>query len=146
LGLLTVVADNPRAVGKEKTERARKGEGATAQAWAAYARAYRDRYGVEPLSNRTTLAKMAQFARSVPTDEAVPIAAHYLTLSKRFYVEAQHPVGILLKDCESIRTQWATGCSITSTRALQTDKRRAAFDAVDEAMEILDRRYAGMGV
>lgn len=54
----------------------------------------------------------AKLAQRLSADEAPQVAAFYLTLP--YYMPARHPVANLIRDCEGIRTQWATG--IKSTR------------------------------
>ena len=101
--------------------------------WKSYTDAYYAKYGTEPIRNARTNTQMANFVRFVGEAEAPFIAAWYLTHGKRYYTEQMHPVGMLAKDAESLRGQWATRTQITETQARQTDKRAgnsAAFDRV----------------
>jgi hypothetical protein len=134
------------AVVRSPMVRASAAPAATSATWNAYAEAYERRYGTPPIRNAMVNGQIASLLRRVPMEEAPAIADYYLSLSKRYYVESQHPVGALLKDCESVRTQWATGRTMTSTKAQQTDRRRAAFEATFDAIEIIERRHEGARV
>jgi hypothetical protein len=107
--------------------------------WTAYSRSFQTHYGVEPVSNASSRGQMALFVDRVGAVEAPDIAAFFVTLRKRQYIERHHPVSLLLQDYQSIRTQWATGRTMTSTRANQMDRSQANFSAADEAIEIFNR-------
>lgn len=108
--------------------------------WMAYSNAYHRRYGTYPLWNKANGGKIAQIISRVGKDNAPGVAEFYLTLNDAFYVRKLHPVGNLLSDCESIYTQWATGRSMTATRAKQVDQTQANFSAADEAMALIQKR------
>jgi hypothetical protein len=55
-------------------------------------------------------------------DEAAPVAAFYVRHNGLIYVRDQHPVGLLLRDCEGLRTQWATNRPVTDASARQVDR------------------------
>jgi hypothetical protein len=40
-----------------------------------------------------------------------------------------HSIGAMVKDSEKLRTEWATNCKMTQTKALQADKTQTNFDA-----------------
>jgi len=67
------------------------------------------------------------------------VAEFYVQHNERYYVQKLHPVGSLLKDAEGLRAQWATGRSMTATRAGQIDQTQANFSVVSEVMEKLER-------
>lgn len=102
---------------------------ASGPAWEAYSAAYATRYGVAPVRNAQVNAQLAQVVGKLGADEAPQVAAFYLTSQNRFYVSAGHSVGVLLRDAEKLRTEWATGRQVTATQALQADKTQANFNA-----------------
>ncbi len=89
--------------------------------WEAYSSAYLARYQVTPVRNKTTNAQMAAFVKRIGAEEAPGVASFYLTHRDQFYVKQMHSVGMLLKDAEKLRTQWATGQQMTGTVARQTE-------------------------
>lgn len=97
----------------------------TAATWVAYSAAYSARYGAEPRRNATTNAQMAQVVKRLGVEESPLVAAFYVNHNQSFYVQKLHPVGLLLKDAESLRTQWATGRKVTATDARQQDQTEA---------------------
>lgn len=111
--------------------------------WQAYSAAYEKRYGVAPIWNRPVAGMAAQVVGRLGQAEAPAIAEFFVGINDRYYVQRMHPLNMLLRDCEAIRTQWATGMAMTETRARQTDRSAANFNAADEAMEILRSRGHG---
>lgn len=110
---------------------------AAAETWTAYATAYFNRYGTEPVRNLTVNSQVTALVKRVGIEDAPQVAGFYVGMNKRFYVEKLHPVGLLLADCEAIRTQWATNRQVTSTRASQMDQSQANYDLVNDALAIL---------
>lgn len=106
-----------------------KSEARTDPVWQAYSAAYIDRYGTEPVRNAKGNAALAALIDRLGIDEAPPVAAFYVWHNKAFYVSANHPLGVLLQDCEGLRTQWATGRQTTTTGALQADRTQTNHNA-----------------
>ncbi len=79
------------------------------ETWEAYADAFRRRYRTDPVRNRRTNAQLCQLVDRLGIAEAPAVAAFYVSLSLPFYVSRYHSVTLLLRDAETIRTQWATG-------------------------------------
>lgn len=88
--------------------------------WESYSEAYFTRYKTEPVRNASVNSKIKQVGQRLG-DEAPDVAAFYVFHNKQFYVSNLHPVGMLLADCEALRTQWATGQTVTQRQAQQTD-------------------------
>ena len=61
--------------------------------------------------------------------EAPHVAAWYVQSRNSFYVQSGHSVGILLRDCEKLRTEWATGRQVTQTQAIQGDRTQTNANA-----------------
>jgi hypothetical protein len=56
-------------------------------------------------------------------DEAPQVAAFYLTHNKPFYVSARHSTDLLIRDAEGLRTEWITGCKVTTVEARNAEQR-----------------------
>jgi hypothetical protein len=106
-------------------------KGRTVPTWEAYSGAYYDRYGTEPVRNRTVNSQLASLVSRLGEKEAPHVAAFYVRHPDQFYVRAKHPVSLLLRDCEGLRTEWATGRQVTTTEARQVDKMQATFAAAE---------------
>lgn len=122
-------AEASPAARRNGAQRPDRGNAPTAAAWAAYSAAYRSRYGAEPTRNAHVNGQLAQFITRVPSEEAPAIAEFYVGMNKAFYVSQQHPVGLLLKDAEGIRTQWLNGRVVTDTEARQADRTQSNYNA-----------------
>ena len=113
------------------TKPARKGKepAPSSLAWNAYATAYADRYGAEPVRNAMVNGQLSQFIGRVGEGEAPAIAAWYVGHKHQRYVNAGHSVGLLLSDAEKLRTEWATNRAVTATQAMQGDKTQTNLNA-----------------
>jgi hypothetical protein len=76
--------------------------------WQAYAQAYLTRYGVEPVRNAKVNGQLAALVGRLGADDAPQVAAFYLRHDRRQYQAVGHAVGLLLRDAEQLRTEWAT--------------------------------------
>lgn len=111
-------------------------------AWESYCAAYTNTYGVAPTRNAKTNSLCVRFVQRVGVQDAAPIAAWYCSHRAQLYVQAGHCLELLLRDAEKLRTEWARGRTITTTRAKQIDHSSAMQQGVSEAKEILTRRLA----
>jgi len=88
-------------------------ESKSAATSAAFAGAFLERYGTEPVRNAKVNAQLALLVQRLGADEAPKVAAFFVR-QDGFYAERCHPVDLLLKDAESLRTKWATGRDVGS--------------------------------
>jgi hypothetical protein len=94
-----------RSVLKKRSPEQPKGEAT----YRAYAEGYVKRYRVEPVRNAKTNALLCQLVDRLGAEEAPLVAAFYVSLNTPLYVKAGHPPNLLVRDCESLRTQLKTG-------------------------------------
>jgi len=99
----------PSPVQPARKSKPEKSAAPTAQTWEAYAAAYENRYSMSPLRDATANGMLARFVGRVGGDDAPGIAAFYVGLQTQIYVKAMHPISMLLRDAEALRTQWGTG-------------------------------------
>jgi hypothetical protein len=116
----------PKAAKAPKPE---KQPSPTAETWAAYAEAYAFRYAAEPVRNATVNGQLAQLVGRLGAQEAPQVAAFFLSHRNQFYVQAGHSVSLLLRDCEKLRTEWATKRQVTQTQAAQGDRTQTNANA-----------------
>ena len=110
----------------------------SSEAWEAYAAAYQRRYGADPVRNATINGQLANFVKRLGQEEAPQVAAFYLGHAGRVYVQAMHPLNLLVRDAEKLRTEWATGHIQTETKARNTDRlaeQGAVWDRLIQANE-----------
>jgi len=105
-----------------------------AETWKAYKRAYQHRYGAPPVRNKTVNSKIKLFVERIGIDSPA-VAAYYVGCQMATYVRDTHGVGLMLRDAEGLRTQWATGRNVTQTQALQADKTEARGSVFRELIE-----------
>jgi hypothetical protein len=119
----------PDKVKPAKTPKADKQAAPTADTWASYSDAYAKRYAVDPVRNATVNGQLAQVVSRIGAVEAPDVAAWYVQSRNSFYVQSGHSVGMLLRDCEKLRTEWATGRQVTQTQAIQGDRTQTNANA-----------------
>jgi hypothetical protein len=95
-----------------------------AEIWKAYSDAYEIRYRTKPVRNAKVNGQIAQFAKRLGS-EAPAVARFYVSLAKSYYVTKVHDFGLCLGDAEALRTQWATGRTVTQREANQADDTQA---------------------
>lgn len=135
------VAPQPPAAPRPRKAAAEAKEPTTSTAvWTAYADAYYLRYGCEPVRNAKVNGQIAQFVSRIAAQEAPHVAGYYVGHNAQFYVKAMHSVGLLLQDCEKLRTEWATNRQMTSTKAQQTDKTATNYGAFQGLIEEAEAR------
>lgn len=117
---------NPVAAPPERSGRAAaRTDERKAQAravWQAYSDAYANRYDVEPVRNPKVNAQVWRLLDLLPAEEAPAVAAHFVRSNAGFYVAKGHDFGLLVADAGKLRTEWATGTTITATGARQADR------------------------
>lgn len=133
-------AQNPSNGKKRKRPAKPKPETDSGPTWKAYSTAYFARYQAEPVRNRMVNGQIAQLIARVGKEEAPHIAAYFLRHNAKWYVEKMHPVGLLLQDCEKLRTEWATHRTVTSSEARQTDKTQARGDVWGNLIAEVERK------
>ena len=99
------------------------------RAWDAYAGAYLARYGTEPVRNAKVNAQFAQLAKRLPDHEVEHVARWYVASNAAVYFRSKHTVDLLLRDCEGLRTEWATQTRVSDTDARQADQHQSSQDA-----------------
>jgi hypothetical protein len=98
------------------------GEAKTAATWSAYSLAYKERYGVDPVDNAVQRGKLAHFVKRVGNEESPGVARDYLNNRNGLYVASKHCIDLLLRDCEKLRTEWATGNVTYQRDASEVDR------------------------
>ena len=111
------------------------GKSTGSRAWDAYAMAYFDRYGTEPVRNARTNGQFAQIAKRLPANEIEHVVAWYVSSNTAMYVRDKHGTGLLLRDCEGLRTEWATGLTVTQTTAKLADKKQNNLSVAEQLQE-----------
>lgn len=97
--------------------------------WDAYCQAYFDRYGADPVRNAKVNSGILQFVDRLEHAECAAVARFFVSHNNSFYVREMHAVGLMVKDAEKLRTEWATNSRMTQTKALQADKTATNLDA-----------------
>jgi len=98
------------APAKPKRKRPKAGDppAPSVLAWNGYSAAYLRRYKVEPVRNARVNGQLAAFVARIPAAEVEAVAAFFVGHNGNLYVNAKHPVDLLLRDAEKLRTDWAT--------------------------------------
>jgi len=111
------------------------------QVWATYSQAYQQRYQVQPVRNAKVNKQIADLVKSIGGD-AAQVAAWFVSHSNSYYIQRGHSIGVLLADCEKLRTEWATGRTVSAQTARQLDKTSANAESLAIAQQLIRQRYS----
>lgn len=117
-------------------------QAACRETWKAYGHAFFDRYGTEPVRNKTINSQVKQFVERIGFKDSPAVLAFYVGHNQQFYVKNMHQIGYALKDAEKLRAEWATNRQITETQSRQADRTRSNMSAAEDAMRILESQGA----
>ena len=106
----------------------------SSRVWDAYALAYQDRYGVEPVRNGKVNGQLAYLMKRLGA-EAPAVAGFYVRHNNAWYVRRGHAVDCLLADAEKLRTEWATGQQIAATQARALDQQQTTVSLTERLIE-----------
>lgn len=112
--------------------------------WKAYSDAYFARYGTAPVRNAKVNGQIGTLLQRLGS-EAEHVAAFFVSINDQFLIKRFHEFGLLVAQAEGYRTQWATGKTMTTTRARQLDQTATNLSAVDETIAMLRAREAAQG-
>lgn len=121
--------------------RTARGEGTAA--WEGYRTAYLQRYGTEPVRNAKVNSTLGQLVQRLGIDEAPQVAAFYVGHNRSIYVANKHSTGLLLRDAEGLRTEWATSRPVSDTEARQADRSMATAGAFADLIAEAEAQEAG---
>ena len=113
--------EKPKTLQAASRPRAKK-PAVSSKTWDAYANAYLNRYGTDPVRNARINGQLVQFVKRVGEKEAPQIAAWYVDHQNSWYIQKCHGIDGMLKDAEALRTQWATQTEVTATQARQKER------------------------
>jgi biotin operon repressor len=102
--------------------------------WRAYAKAYRDRYGVLPAANPKTRGQVATLVRYVGKEVAPSLAEYFLSHNGSWFVQCRHEFGCLLKAYQQVLTDMQRGEQMTQTKARQTESTQSNYEAAKSAL------------
>lgn len=132
--LLLETYDNKSKLKKTKKTKRKKSGPTTdgSRVWDAYARAYEERYEIEPVRNTKQNSICKKLVERLGATEAVGVAAYYPSYRNGYHVSRGHALPSLLADCETIRTAWVSGVQITQTKSREDDRLKATGDVWNE--------------
>lgn len=111
--------------------------------WNAYAQEFQSRYGVLPVRNAKVNSMLCKVVERLGSDEAPSVASYYCAHTSALYLGAKHCVDLLLRDCEGLRMEWATGRRMTITEARNEDGKSARGQMWRDLMVKMDTNKEG---
>lgn len=107
----------------------------TTRVWEMYDTAYVKRYGTPPVRNARVNGQIAQLVKRIGGEVAPQVAAFYVRHNDAYYVRSRHPLGLLLRDCEGLHTQWVTGQTVTQSQARKIDETQGRVNVFQELID-----------
>jgi hypothetical protein len=122
-----------------ESKQTKKQPGMGVPVWDAYLKAFVNRYDFEPVRNAKVNRNCSDIAKRLGAD-APAVTAFYVGLNDPSWVRLNHPIGVLLVNCESIYSMWKQG-GIKSISTARADERRG--DNMNASREYLNRKHGG---
>jgi hypothetical protein len=99
--------------------------------WESYRDAYLLRYGVEPVRNAKINSQIFQVGKRLGSD-AIEVCKFFLTHNNSWYLQTSHSVDALLKNAESLHSEWQRGIQITQTKI-------RSFEKANQTQELIEK-------
>jgi hypothetical protein len=96
--------------------------------WQSYKEAYTERYGVPPIRDAATNAKIKAIVKGLG-EEGPMVAAYFVWHNGARYVAGMHQIGYFHTDYAKLRTEWATNSTMTQAKARMADNTATNRDA-----------------
>lgn len=110
--------------------------------WTAYANAFFDKYGTEPVRDAKANTAICRIVESLG-DDAPHVAAFYLTHNEAWYTKKMHSIEYLQKDAAALRTQWATNRVVTGRKAQEVERLGAGVSSMFDGIDMNQQWGAG---
>lgn len=125
----------------ELTERQpAKQSGVGIPVWEAYRSAYMQRYKFEPARNAKVNRNCSDIAKRIGKDAPAVVEFYVLKCNDPQWVRLNHPIGILLMNCESVYSMWKQGGMVTRATAARAERRT---DNMSASQAYLQRKHGG---
>lgn len=115
------------------------------QTWEAYSGAYERKYGVAPIRNAKVNGQISQLVARLGKDSAPKVAAWFLEHRGAWYVRDRHTIGLLLRDCEKLHTEWATNNPLHERDVQEVDRLSADHAMWKRISQDMKERKNGLG-
>lgn len=106
-----------------------------AKIFESYSEAFRNRYGVDPVRNQKVNKNCSDIGSRLGED-GIAVAKFFISHNDSFYLRTQHPIGIFLRDAESLHTQWQRGRAVTGADVRNFEKHQSIISAGEEAAKL----------
>ena len=141
-----VPPDAPTPRKKPKKVRKNTRAAKSTETWEAYAAAYCDRYGTDPVRNAKSNSLCCQLVDRLGATEAPRVVCWYLQSRNSYYERQGHSLKALVADAEKLRTEWATGKQVTAKlETPQQRQRREQIEAADRRIREAEEREKNNG-
>lgn len=107
--------------------------------WDAYSSAYEKRWNTKPVRHAKVNSLLCQVVDALGADTAPLVADFYLSHNEYLYVRARHPPNLLVRDVDSLHTQWVTGIKATQSEAKSAGQQDDAREQVKRVEAMLKK-------
>lgn len=111
LGVVEIVSNEPKA--KRNLPAKPKEQSPASVVWQAYSDAYEQRWGSRPPTSAKGYSLCKQLVSRIGQEEAVEVARFYVAHPRTRYIQAMHPLQMLIYDAEPLFAQWKAGRPMT---------------------------------
>lgn len=111
---------------KKKLVKAKTGG---ALVWESYQLHFTSRYKTEPARNAMTNRQATTLVQRLGIEAAVKVVEFYLRCNDQYYIKQMHPIGLCLKDAETLFTRMNSGLNVSTEMAKKAEKSSSSLNA-----------------
>lgn len=101
----------------------------------AYAEAYFDRYGFEPMRGKEANRWAKKIYEEVGVEEGQNLVRHYVSMNKQWFLQKGHSLEWCFRDLTEVKRSFVTGRTMTTTQIKQLEQRQTAKETSDEVQQ-----------
>lgn len=105
--------------------------------WAAYSTAYEKRWKAKPPRHAKVNSLLCQVVDALGAESAPLVAEFYVSHNDLLYVRSRHALNLLVRDADSLHTQWITGVKATHSEAKSAGQQDDAREQVKRVEAML---------
>lgn len=119
----------------DKPHKASKEQTGGSLIFEAFADAYHDRYGFEPMRGKEANRWAKKIYEEVGAEEGQHLVRHYVSMNKQWFLQKGHSLEWCFRDLTEVKRSFVTGRTMTTTQIKQLEQRQTAKETSDEVQQ-----------
>ena len=119
----------------DKPHKASKEQTGGSLIFEAFAEAYFNRYGFEPMRGKEANRWAKKIYEEVGTLEGRDLVCHYVSMNKQWFLQKGHSLEWCFRDLTEVKRSFVTGKTMTTAQIKQLEQRQTAKEVSDEVQQ-----------